>query len=109
MLCQGYHEYHNIWDSAINEELPCECEVHNAMDHYAVAVIRDNVVVGHLPKNISRICSLFLRSGGTIKVEVTGQKRYSSDLAQGGMEIPCLLLCQGEPKEIKKLIKLLFD
>ena len=57
----------------INEELPCECEVHNAMDHYAVAVIRDDVVVGHLPKKISRICSLFLRSGGTIRVKV---RRY---------------------------------
>ena len=60
---------HNIWDSAINEELPCEREVHNAMDHYAVAVIRDDVVVGHLPKQISRICSLFLRKGGTIRVK----------------------------------------
>ena len=99
----------NIWDSAINEELPCEREVHNAMDHYVVAVKRDDVVVGHLPKKISRICSVFLRRGGTIRVKVTGQRRYSFDLAQGGMEIPCLLLCQGEPKEIKKLIKLLFD
>ena len=32
---RGYHVYHNIWDSAINEELPCEREVHNAMDHYS--------------------------------------------------------------------------
>ena len=84
-------------------------QVHNTMDHYAVAVIRDDLVVGHLPKKISRICSLFLRRGGTIRVKVIGQRRYSSDLAQGGMEIPCLLLCQVEPKEIKKLIKLLFD
>ena len=73
---RGYHVYHNIWDSAINEELPCECEVHNAMDHYAIAVIRDEVVVGH---QISRICSLFLRRGGTIRVKVTGKRRYSSE------------------------------
>ena len=29
-----------------------------SLDHYAVAVLRDDVVVGHLPKKISRICSL---------------------------------------------------
>ena len=84
-------------------------EVLNSLDHYAVAVVRDDVVVGHLPKKISRICSLFLRTGGTIRVKVIGLRIYSSDLAQGGMEISCLLFCQGEPKEIKKLIKLLFD
>ena len=33
---KGYHVYHNIWDSTINEDLPCEREVHNAMDHYSM-------------------------------------------------------------------------
>ena len=38
----------------------------NTIDQYAVAVIRSGLVVGHLPKKISRVCSLFLRRGGTI-------------------------------------------
>ena len=32
---------------------------------YAVLVIRDDVIVGHLPHNISTPCHIFLRSGGT--------------------------------------------
>ena len=31
----------------------------NTIDQYAVAVIRSGLVVGHLPKKISRVCSLF--------------------------------------------------
>ena len=36
----------------------------------------------------------FLRRGGTISCRVTGHRRYSADLAQGGMEIPCTLTFQ---------------
>ena len=101
---RGYHEYQAIWDAAIDEELPCEHEVHNTMDHYAVAVVKDGQIVGHLPKKISRICSLFLRrgGGGTITIKVTGHRRYSSDLEQGGMEIPCLLLLSRRTQRNKK-------
>ena len=49
---------------------------------YAVAVIRSGLVVGHLPKKISRVCSLFLRRGGTIYCIVTNTRRYSTDLPQ---------------------------
>ena len=34
----------------------------NLKDPYAVAVMRDNVVVGHLPRKISRICTLAVSS-----------------------------------------------
>ena len=47
---RGYHQYQAIWDAAINEELPCEREATNAVDHYAVAVVKGGQVVGHLPK-----------------------------------------------------------
>ena len=35
---------------------------------------------------------------------MTGRRKYSTDLPQGGVEIPCLLLFEGEAKEIKKLV-----
>uniref|UniRef100_A0A1X7T090 HIRAN domain-containing protein n=1 Tax=Amphimedon queenslandica TaxID=400682 RepID=A0A1X7T090_AMPQE len=76
---------------------------------YAVSVIKDGVVVGHLPKKISRLCSLFIRRGGIITCRPTGRQRHSSDLPQGGLEIPCLLIFDGEAQEIKKLIKLSTD
>ena len=57
-------------------------------------------LVGHLPKKISLICSIFLRSGGTITCEVSGGRRYSSDLVQGGLEMPCWLIFRGEEKAL---------
>ena len=33
----------------------------------------------------------FLRRGGSITSQVNGHRRYSSDLPQGGLEIPCVL------------------
>ena len=98
--------YKDRWDAAIGEVLACEREPHNVEDRYAVAVKKDEAIIGHLPRNLSRVCSLFIRRGGSIECTVTGARRYSADLPQGGLEIPCLLLFKASPKEVKKLKKL---
>lgn len=36
---------------------------------------------------------------------VTGGRRYSADLPQGGLEIPCKLHFEGKSKEITKVKK----
>ena len=36
---------------------------------------------------------------------MTGHRRYSVDLPQGGLEVPCILRFEGEAKEIAKLKK----
>ena len=104
---RGYHVYKETWRAAIGEELECDREPGNSCDRYAVAVKRSGVVIGHLPRKVSRVCSLFLRRGGVISCTVTGGRRYSGDLAQGGLEIPCFLLFKHKPKELQKLKKLL--
>ena len=57
---RGYHVYKEIWEAAIGEELDCPREPSNAIDRYTVAVMKSGTVVGHLPKKLSRIYSLFL-------------------------------------------------
>ena len=104
---RGFHVYKTIWEPALGEELQCLREHGNARDRYAVAVKRRDVVVGHLPQRISRLCSLFLRRGGGIQCRVTGRRRYSGDLLQGGLEIPCLLIFRHNDKEITKFKKLI--
>ena len=104
---RGYHIYRETWDAAVGEELECQRERGNGTDMYAVAVVQDSTIVGHLPQKISRVCTLFIRRGGTIHCQVTGRRRHSADLPQGGLEIPCLLCFKGEAKEIKKLVKLI--
>ena len=104
---RGYHIYKDVWVAVIGEDLSCEREPLNHVDRYAVAVLKDDTVVGHIPKKISRICSLFIARGGTIVCTPMGGRRYSTDLPQGGLEIPCKLVFIGEQNEIEK-VKTLF-
>ena len=103
---RGFHVYGEHWTAFVGEELTCQREIGNVVDRYAVAVEKaTGETVGHVPKKISRICSSFLQCGGTITAIVTGCRRYSSDLVQGGLEIPCSLRFYGEEKSILKINK----
>ena len=66
----------------------------NGADAYAVAVLCEGTVVDNVPRRISRI-----RREGVIRCCVTDRRQYSSDLPQGGLEIPCLLLFEGEVRK----------
>ena len=94
MICV-YHKYSLIWNNSIvGEELACERELGNSHNPYAVAVtktIGGERIVGHVSRRISAISSLFIRRGGIILCEVMGNRRYSVDLSQGGLEITCAL------------------
>ena len=104
---RGYHVYKTVWAAAVGEVLICRREPTNSADRYAVAVLKEETIIGHLPRKMSKICSLFLRRGGSMRCKVTGSRRYSSDPPQGGLEIPCSLLFTANVKEITKLRKVL--
>ncbi len=87
-VVRGFHVYKEVWDAAVGEELPCRKDVGNSHDPYAVAMVRASTTVGHVPRRISSICSIFLRRGGNITCTVTGSRHYSGDLPQGGLEVP---------------------
>ena len=84
---RGYHVNKDIWSAVLGEHLVCEREISNQHDMYAVAVKlpANRKTIGHLPRKISRVCSLFIRRGGSISCIVTGRRQYSSDLPQGGL------------------------
>ena len=113
-MIRGYHEYKLIWDNpVVGEDLLCEREVGNPHDTRAVAVkkVTDGnlTVVGHISQRISSICSILLRRGGTINYTVDRSRRYSSDIPQGGLEIPCILTFTAQSSvkgnKIEKLIE----
>ena len=107
-MVRGYHVYQDIWTAVVGEEFPCKQEAGNTFDPFAVAVMRGdtNTVIGHVPRRISSICSLFLRKEGSITCQVTGHRRFSEDLVQGGLEIACLLRFHGDTKVTAKAKKL---
>ena len=46
---KGYHVYKSVWTPTLQEQVYGETEPHNPVDKYAVAVKKDEKVVGHLP------------------------------------------------------------
>ena len=54
---RDYHIYKDIWSSTVGEHLICEREMLNSTDRYAVAVLKDDIIIGHLPRVMSRIIS----------------------------------------------------
>ena len=103
---RGFHVYNEIWTAVFGERLFTERELHNVVDRYAVAVTKDSgETVGHLPRKISRLCSMFIEQGGDITCVVVGNRRYSSDFVQGGLEIPCTLIFRGKEKLLLQLKK----
>ncbi len=106
-MVRGYHQYEAIWAASISEVLTCQREIANTHDPFAVAVTKsDDRIVGHVPRRISCTCSLFIRRGGSITCRVVGSRRYSADLPQGGLEVPCTLTCVGSVKDVRKAERL---
>ena len=68
---------------------------------HAVAVKKGELTIGHMPRFISSICSIFFR-------RITGERQYSADLPQGGLEVPCILTFEtSSAKECDKTQRLL--
>ena len=91
---RGFHVYKELWNPKLNEKLETIHEENNPHDRYAVAAIRKTVsrlrpvVVGHLPREISRFTRFIILHGATVKVKVSETKYRRSPLIQGGLEIP---------------------
>ena len=104
-VIRGYHEYKDVWVAVVGEELLYTREPTNREDRFAVAVTKDSNIVGHKPRKISALYSLFLRQSGSITCRVTGSRQYSRDLFQGGLEVPCILTFSCASKDGNRLEK----
>ena len=92
----------------IGEVLQVRIEEGNVHDRYALATVRADVIVGHVPREISRTAWHFLQHGGRISCEVTG-RRKRSDVEDKGLVVPCLYTFVGRPTMIKRLVKVLAE
>ena len=68
-----------------------------------MAVVKVGNVVGHVPRNLSAICAVFLYRSGSITCQVNGRKQYSRDLPQGGLEVSCMLTFCGVISQLAKV------
>ena len=104
-ICTKWRVASGVWTPYIGEHLDCARESGNSQDPFAVAVQKAGETIGHVPWTIFCICSLFLRQHGVISCSVTGNRRKSEDLPQGGLEVPCLLMFTGPEELVEKAKK----
>ena len=97
-VVRGHHVYKSIWTPALAEELLVEQENDNEHDLYAVCVMKDDTIVGHVPRAFSRIAWFFLNHQGRIRCVITGRRKRGLCL-----EVPCTYTFIGNQITIKKL------
>ena len=56
---RGYHVYKATWSASVGEILFCQREERNVEDPFAVSIVRNGVIVGHVPRKISCVCSIY--------------------------------------------------
>ena len=101
-VVRGHHVFKRIWTPVVGEVLTVAREAGNTEDRFAVAVTKDDMVVGHVPCEFSKLCWHFLRHGGTIACEVTGRRKRSS-IEGEGLVVPCLYTFKASEKFIVRL------
>ena len=70
-------------------------------------MMKNDEVVGHVPRKILVACTLFIKKRGIIDCIVTGRRRYSCDLPRGGLEVPCVYRFHGNSELVSKIKRLL--
>ena len=105
---RGHHVYKDVWTPYIGEELVVKREIGNRHDEFAVAVEKDEEIVGHLPHRMCRIVSYFLNYSGNIaSCTITGQ-RINRGVGLG-VEVPCTYKFIGQKLYIDRLKELLLN
>ena len=70
---RGFHVYRDIWLPYINETLKCFHELGNAYDVFTVKCMKGNMIVGHLPREISRPTKCLLDRGAIVTATITSE------------------------------------
>ena len=75
---RGRRVYKATWKPTLHEELQCRKEDDNPHDPYAVAVIKIDAIVGHVPWKVSAASYLFLeREENSVTCEVAPPSHYT--------------------------------
>ena len=107
---RGYHVYRFTWEPYLGDDFSTAHERNNGHDKYAVAVFpvdcKERTIVGHLPREISKVSCLFLLRGGIISGVVTGRRRKTAESC-GGIEVPCELIFKHRRSIVLRLKQLI--
>ena len=65
-VIRGHHVYKDVWILVVGEDWMCQCELGYPRDPLAIFVFKDSTIVGHVPRKVSAICSMFLQMEGAL-------------------------------------------
>ena len=87
---RGFHVYRDVCRLIEGEIRRCLFEENNIFDIFAIKVVDDTgIVIGHLPREISRPTKFLIDRGAVVTAKVSSTNIRRSPLFQGGLEIPC--------------------
>ena len=85
---RGHHAYCMLWTPAVGKMLTLRREPENLFDCHAVAVIKNDLLVGHMPRSICRVVYYFYRMV-TVLFAKSPETVYINRGVQLGLEVPC--------------------
>ena len=65
----------------------------NSHDHHVVCLTRRGAVIGHVPRQLSKLFYFFLLYNGRLTCEIVGKRKFGVRL-----EVPCIYKCLGSEK-----------
>ncbi|XP_067929382.1 uncharacterized protein [Watersipora subatra] len=88
---RGFHVYREFWTPDMEDVLTVELESNNGIDPFAIGV-KTQVngclrTVGHLPREISRHMTYFVKHGGLVECFMHSTTIKKSPILLGGLEI----------------------
>ena len=93
---RGYHAYMKIWNPVDGAVLVCTRETDNPHDNYAVSIIRNSYVVGHVPLGLSKTFSNFLSLPVSTMLCIVTVKRLNRG---AGLRLEILVMHQARGHE----------
>ena len=79
-VVRGHHIYKVVWTPEVGEVLQVRTEDGNEHDEHAVAVVKDGLIVGHVPHSMSRVCWIFLMRGNEMSCHITSHRKFGNGL-----------------------------
>ena len=76
-VVRSYHVYMDKWDPVIGDKFNAEIKVSIRHDQYTVAVKVNQDIVGHVPREISKVLLYFIKNGCMVEGEVRGKRQRS--------------------------------
>ena len=84
-VVRGHHVYKVIWTPEVGQVLQVRTEDGNEHAEHVVAVIKDGLIVGHVPHSMSQVCWFFLWRGNEMSCSITDHRKFGN-----GLEVPCI-------------------